>query len=83
MFYPDVLALVIESLEGLKEKLKAWKGVMESRWLKTKMMIISEKIGKLTKVANFPSAIFRKCVAIPCLFYKYCVLKHALVFKIN
>ena len=45
MFYADELALVSETLRGLKVRLEAWKGALESKGLrvnvkKTKMILV-------------------------------------------
>ena len=61
----DGLAFVTEILEGLKERLEAWKGALESKSSrvdvgKTKMMIDSENVGKITVERAFFCAVFRK-----------------------
>ena len=50
----------------MKGRLKVWKGALELKKLrinvKTKMMISSEKTGKVTIEVKFPSALCRKGV---------------------
>ena len=63
----DGLAFVTEILEGLKERLEAWKGALESKGSrvdvrKTKMMIDSENVGKITVERAFFLCCFQKDV---------------------
>ena len=58
LFYVDHLALLSKTLEALNH-LEAWKGTLESKGLrpnvkKTKIMIISENVGKVTIEGKFP-----------------------------
>ena len=67
LLYADNLTLVIETLEGLKRTLEAWKGTLESKGLKVcvmnmKGMISSENTGKVSKEGKFCCAVSSKGV---------------------
>ena len=54
--------------EGLKGRLKAWKGALESKGLwvnvkRTKEMIRSENAGKVPEEGKFPCANYKKGVS--------------------
>lgn len=58
LLYTDDLALVSETLEGLKRRLEDWKGASESKGLranvKTKMIISSKNARKVSEEEKFP-----------------------------
>ena len=65
--YADGLAFVTEILEGLKERLEAWKGALELKGSrvdvrKTKMMIDSENVGKITVEGAFFVLFSERCM---------------------
>ena len=77
MPYTDNLALVSETLEVPKERLKTWKGALESEGLranikKIKMMISNENVGKITIEGKFPCIICRKRVSSNSIFCQLC-----------
>ena len=62
--------------QGLKERLEAWKVVLEAKGLsqnakKTKMMIGSENAGKVTFEKNFPCAVCRKGVGSNFILFQF------------
>ena len=70
------MALVGKTLEGLKDRLKAWKGALESKGSrinvkKTKKMISSEN-GQKVAENKFPCAISRKGVGSNSILWPFC-----------
>ena len=62
LLYADDLQLVSETIKGLKGRMVAWKGALESKgWRvnvkKTKVMISSENAGKVTIERKFPCTV--------------------------
>ena len=76
LFYADDLALVPETIEGLKGRLETWKGTLESEGLKVNLkktkMMISENAGKVTKEATFPCAVSRNGVGNNSILSQIC-----------
>ena len=65
LLYVDDSGLVSETLEGMEERIKTWKGALDSNGSqvnvkKTKMMICSENAANVTENVNFPCAVCRK-----------------------
>ena len=63
----DGLAFVTEILEGLKERLEAWKGALESKGSrvdvrKTRMMVDSENVGRLQWRGHFFVLFSERCM---------------------
>ena len=59
LLYAEDLTLVSEIFQGLKSRLKAWKGTVESEGLTvnvktTKILISNENAGKVTMEDKFP-----------------------------
>ena len=59
LLYAEDLTLVSEIFQGLKSRLKAWKGAVESEGLTvnvktTKILISNENTGKVTMEDKFP-----------------------------
>ena len=66
-YHDDDFELVSETLQGLKWRLEAWKGALESKGQrvnvkKTKMVISSENVVKVTMEGMFSHVVLRKGV---------------------
>ena len=65
LLHADDLALVSETLEGLKGRLQTWKEALKSKGLrlnvkKTKIMILRGNAGKVPTEGKFPCTVWRK-----------------------
>ena len=77
LLYAVDLALVSETLEDLEGRLEAWKGALESEWLrvnvkKAKIMINSESARKVKIESKFPCTVCRKGVGRNSILSQFC-----------
>lgn len=74
LLYTDDLALVSETLEGLKRRLEDWKGASESKGLRANVktkMIISSKNARFQKKKSFLKLSVRKDVVNKSILYQF------------
>ena len=77
LLYADDLALVSETIEGLKGKLESWKQVLESGGLrvnlgKTKVMVSGCDVGKVREQGKYPCGVCHKGVGVNSVYCHSC-----------
>uniref|UniRef100_UPI00358F83B0 striatin-3 isoform X2 n=1 Tax=Myxine glutinosa TaxID=7769 RepID=UPI00358F83B0 len=69
LLYADDLVLIVESMDGLKEKMNKWKECMETKGLKvnigkTKVMARGKACGEVERTGKWPCAVCKKGVLV-------------------